>query len=509
MWLIITIILILGCLIYCLIYRLSYTSETISQKIIDASISDPILIDINKKQSVQKYRSAMTEVNQKLQKIPKRIIQTNDEDELSMGVALSIKNIRDFNPEYEHIYFNDEDCKNFIKENFSEQVYSAFSTLVPGAYRSDFFRTCYLIKYGGVYLDTGFISLRPLRELIEDDDVFICPEDNGRSHIPQNEGCRSLEKNPAKYYLHNAMIASIPNHPIMQRCLKLIIQNIETKNYSYDPLSITGPGVLGNAFHQVMGFFKIGKYSYERGSVKILRSMFDVNMGCAVISPEIDHTLVKNHPYFYTKTLTYRDEQQRHSLPYYRAYYKHRQVFGEPGRLPLVKPAKKTKTGRSYFKKFCLSMPLSEGFTTIPKHIPRVIADDYSQKIPKNIIQFIDSYQISLNMYNSIKTFLYLNPEYDYYCFVAKSLEEKNKITSELGGGIVIEPKMVCVMPFRSFLDPSTEKLMLNNQIIGFSSSYSSNKVQHLHKDGNVITDGKEHAGVPNRVIMYNKYRKD
>jgi mannosyltransferase OCH1-like enzyme len=79
------------------------------------------------------------------QKIPKRIIQTS--------VNNSCKNIYNYNafmtfielnPEYEYYFFDNNDVKKFIRDNFDEEVLEAYDTLVPGSYKADLFRACVL-----------------------------------------------------------------------------------------------------------------------------------------------------------------------------------------------------------------------------------------------------------------------------------------------------------------------------------------------------------------------------
>ena len=46
------------------------------------------------------------------------------------------KNI-EMNPEVEFHLFDDNDCRDFIKNNYDENVLNAFDSLIPGAYKAD------------------------------------------------------------------------------------------------------------------------------------------------------------------------------------------------------------------------------------------------------------------------------------------------------------------------------------------------------------------------------------
>ena len=76
--------------------------------------------------------------------------------------------------DYNFIFYDDNDCELFIKNNFDENVYKAYMSInsVYGAMKADFFRYCILYKNGGVYLDIDSVILRPLDELIRDDELI-------------------------------------------------------------------------------------------------------------------------------------------------------------------------------------------------------------------------------------------------------------------------------------------------------------------------------------------------
>lgn len=150
---------------------------------------DPIAVDLSKREIItQETKSILAkEDEENAQKIPRVIFQTNATNEIGEGLFLALENVKKFNPEYTHLYFNDNECSKFIEENFDKRTFRAYSSIVPGAYRSDFFRACYLYKNGGVYMDTGITCVKPLRELIHENDVFISPEDNGTNTFTSDD----------------------------------------------------------------------------------------------------------------------------------------------------------------------------------------------------------------------------------------------------------------------------------------------------------------------------------
>jgi hypothetical protein len=124
-------------------------------------------------------------------KIPKIIIQTSN---YNMNKSLqhynAITSIIEMNPEYEYKFFNDNEARDFIINNFKENILYdnidddvnnenctksteqdnltekkyflhdiivAYDQLIPGSYRADLFRYCYLYINGGCYIDCKII----------------------------------------------------------------------------------------------------------------------------------------------------------------------------------------------------------------------------------------------------------------------------------------------------------------------------------------------------------------
>lgn len=186
------------------------------------------------------------------QLIPRTIMQTNERVSVPPRMALAIKNIQDMNPEYEYLYFDDKESEKFISKHFGIRHLKAYKKLIPGAYKADFFRYCFLYVKGGIYIDTGMEMKVPFRDFIKATDTFVSPEDNISSGV------------------YNAFMASTPNHPIIEEAIQQCLLNIENDKYSKSPLHITGPRLLSQAFEDVVGFEAIPNAEYE-GGVRIIQ----------------------------------------------------------------------------------------------------------------------------------------------------------------------------------------------------------------------------------------------
>ncbi len=160
--------------------------------------------------------------------IPKTIIQTTRSNVMSRACYTATQTFIDLNPEYEYKLYDDNDCIEFIKNNFDQKVLNAYNKIIPGAYKADLFRYCVLFINGGCYFDIKQILRVPLRELIAKNEEIILTEDN-------LETC---------YY--NAVMIVEKNHPLMIKLINQIVENVINNYYGTCPLCPTGPCLLYN-----------------------------------------------------------------------------------------------------------------------------------------------------------------------------------------------------------------------------------------------------------------------
>ena len=177
------------------------------------------------------------------QKIPKIIIQTSKSNLLDDFLYNTVMSYIDFNPDYAYNFFDDSQMRNFIKENYEYNVFEAYDKLIPGAYRSDFFRYCYLYKFGGCYFDLKSIPLKPLYKFIDtNDDIILCEDATKKSY-------------------YNAIMMVVPNSEIMLNCINSCVEKINNyktlRNDSrYDALSLTGPKMLYEVAKNIIPKFR-------------------------------------------------------------------------------------------------------------------------------------------------------------------------------------------------------------------------------------------------------------
>jgi mannosyltransferase OCH1-like enzyme len=126
----------------------------------------------------------------------------------------AINSIKTKNPEYSYELFDDDDCRKFINDKFGKVYAEAFDDLIPGAFKSDFWRYGKLYHDGGVYMDIDFTELVPLKDIIKQDDVLVSVVDI--KNITTQPPCAIFQ----------AFIACVPKHPVLLRAFEIAFNNI-------------------------------------------------------------------------------------------------------------------------------------------------------------------------------------------------------------------------------------------------------------------------------------------
>ena len=206
---------------------------------------------ITYRQFIKKYDKVDIFVDE----IPKIIFRTGkwaieDIPNVVMGVY---KDTIKLNPDYDFVYFDNDDCYNFIKD-FNPSYLLHYNKLIPTAYKADLFRYLLLYKYGGCYGDMTQEIYVPYNNICSGFDRVLC-----RDSLSDKLG------------LYNALMCVKPLDPVVYRVTEIAKKNIEEENYTHSTLGITGPVALGQAF---MGVFKgttINLKTYKSNTPKEIR----------------------------------------------------------------------------------------------------------------------------------------------------------------------------------------------------------------------------------------------
>ena len=104
-------------------------------------------------------------------KIPRRLIQTGKSRDLPPLAKAAATNLKLLHPDWEYIFFDDDDVRRFIHIEFPhyQTVFDAFPCPIQ---RFDFFRYLAVFIFGGFYFDLDVFLSEDLSELLDQQCVF-------------------------------------------------------------------------------------------------------------------------------------------------------------------------------------------------------------------------------------------------------------------------------------------------------------------------------------------------
>jgi mannosyltransferase OCH1-like enzyme len=222
--------------------------------------------------------------------IPANIFQTWENKRLPPLMFNAIKKIRRFNPRFKYRLYDNNECREFIKNNFDHEVLNAYDTLIPGAYKADLWRYCILYKLGGIYLDIKYIPINGFRfvNLLE------------KEHFVLDWGGGGV---------YNALLVCKAGNEILLKAINQIVQNVKDKFYGNSCLDPTGPNLLGKFFSE-----------HEKNS-------FDLNH-ILTGSNDYDKFITFNNHRVITCYKGYNFERSKFSsIPHYGCLWDNRQIY--------------------------------------------------------------------------------------------------------------------------------------------------------------------------------------
>jgi len=161
--------------------------------------------------------------------IPLNIYQTWHTKNLPDNMKTITQQIMLNNPAFNYYLYDDNDCRNFIKDNFDISVLNAFDSLIPGAYKADLWRYCILYKNGGIYLDIKYEPINGFKFInMTEKEHFVLDQD--------------------KNGVYNALMVCKPNNKILLKAIYNIVENVKNKFYGNSTLEPTGPLLLAKFF---------------------------------------------------------------------------------------------------------------------------------------------------------------------------------------------------------------------------------------------------------------------
>lgn len=176
--------------------------------------------------------------------IPKKIYKVfvNDTIEsLPKNIFINaINKWEEMYPDYELIIYDSTKIYDFLMKYYGKEFIYIYDTIIPNAFKCDFFRYCLLYKEGGIYSDLKQV---PIKRIDIDNYEFIASYEK---HIGW-EQMLGLDFLPCQ----NCFIACIKEHPYIKSAIDMCIQNILKNRYNSFCTDVTGPVMLGRCIKYV------------------------------------------------------------------------------------------------------------------------------------------------------------------------------------------------------------------------------------------------------------------
>jgi hypothetical protein len=171
--------------------------------------------------------------------IPLNLYLTWSIKQLPTKMQENVDRMKKVNPEFNIQIFDCDERRKFIKNNFPEDILTAYDTLKPGAYKADLWRLCVLYINGGIYADIKLNCINNFK--------FIALTE--REHLVLDR-YGWWKKGEIGFY--NALIVAKPKNELLLRCINKISENVKNKYYGFNDLYPTGPGLLGEQYIKML-----------------------------------------------------------------------------------------------------------------------------------------------------------------------------------------------------------------------------------------------------------------
>lgn len=169
----------------------------------------------------------------RMQTIPLNLFQTWHSEILPPKMFECVNALKQANPEFNHLFFNDANCRTFIEKHFDEHVLHAYDILKPGAYKADLWRYCVLYILGGIYVDIKYKCIPPFKLI----------ELTTQEHFIRD---REYGDNPGVY---QGILVCYPKNQILHKCIHSIVTYVNQMEYGANVLFV-GPLLVASYFNR-------------------------------------------------------------------------------------------------------------------------------------------------------------------------------------------------------------------------------------------------------------------
>jgi inositol phosphorylceramide mannosyltransferase catalytic subunit len=193
-----------------------------------------------------------------IEKIPRRIIQTEKSKDMPLLAKAATANLRLLNPDFEYSFFDDARVEEFIGAEFPQYrpVFDSFPVRIQ---RYDFFRYLAVYRLGGFYFDTDVLLASGLEDLLEFGCVFPFENLSINSFL-----CREYGMD---WEIGNYAFGATAGHPFLDAIIKNCVRAQHDPGWveammksiprmfrdEYFVLATTGPGLVSRTLAEYPG----------------------------------------------------------------------------------------------------------------------------------------------------------------------------------------------------------------------------------------------------------------
>jgi len=180
--------------------------------------------------------------------IPLKIYQTWHTKELPEKMKQCVNNLKIHNPEFEFFLYDDNDCRNFIKDHYPIEFLNAYDKLIPGAYRADLWRLCILYKYGGIYVDIKYQCINNFKFIQLTDKEYIVSD--------------GFHAEDSTYSIYNGIIIVKQNNEFILKSMIRLLYNVSINYYGVSCYDVSGPSMFRYIYNEYEKKYQFELFHY-------------------------------------------------------------------------------------------------------------------------------------------------------------------------------------------------------------------------------------------------------
>ena len=185
--------------------------------------------------------------------IPALIIQTGRSRDLDLLAKAAVRNIQLLHPDWEYMFFDDDDVVRFVATEFPhyKKLFDSFPRRIQ---RFDFFRYLAVLRHGGFYFDLDVFLADDLSPLRSESCVFPFEELTLSPYLRNRHGM--------DWELGNYAFGAAPGHPFLQAVVENCVRAQQDPDWAapmmsgiprlfrqdFEVLNTTGPGLVSRTF---------------------------------------------------------------------------------------------------------------------------------------------------------------------------------------------------------------------------------------------------------------------